>query len=163
MKKGGAGQHAWYVTLRTKPLSLFLLSPTDTLNRLDHSSFHACRGSLDNEYDLEREGELDASLEDNDADSDEARDHVYFDTTTGTIIGAGGAAHQRDASSESDSGSVDGGSKSNGGRARTLSTTSNPGISEDDRARARRFRTGSFNGNRTSTYLTLIFILVFHT
>jgi len=101
-------------------------------------------GSLDNEYDHERAGERDAALEDN--EDDEARDQVYFDTTTGTIVDA----LHRDAGADSDTSSVEGNNKSGGGRPRTSSMTSNPGaISDDDRARARRFRTGSFNGNRT--------------
>jgi len=98
-------------------------------------------GSLDHEFDLEREGEIDAALEDHDAD--EARDQVYFDTTTGTVVGA------VDASTESDTSSDHGDNKS-GVRARTNSTASNPGVvTDDERARARKFRTGSFNGART--------------
>jgi len=100
-------------------------------------------GSLDHEYEYERGGELDAALED--GDEDEARDQVYFDTLTGAVVG------NLDASTESDGSSVDGGATAKviGGRVRSSSTTSNPGITEDERARARKFRTGSFNGNRT--------------
>lgn len=56
-----------------------------------------------------------------------------------------------DANTESDNSSVDGGAtaKTFGGRMRSSSTASNSGITDDDRARARKFRTGSFNGTRT--------------
>jgi hypothetical protein len=106
-----------------------------------------CRGSLDHEYEYERAGEMDAALEDGqfEEEEDETRDRVYFDTVTRSIVG------NLDASTESDNSSVDGGAtvKVAGGRARSSSTASNPGITDDERARARKFRTGSFNGTRT--------------
>lgn len=91
---------------------------------------------------------MDAALEDGqleEDDDDETRDQVYFDTTTRSIVG------NLDASTESDNSSVDGGAtaKVAGGRARSSSTASNSGATDDERARARKFRTGSFNGSRS--------------
>jgi len=103
-------------------------------------------GSLGHEYEYERDGEMDAALEDGQfGDEDEARDRVYFDTISGNIVG------NPETSTESDNWSVDGGAtaKVTGGRIRSSSTASNPGITDDERARARKFRTGSFNGSRT--------------
>jgi len=98
-------------------------------------------GSLGHEYEYEREGEMDAAGQ-FEVD-DEARDQVFFDTATGTIVG--------NLDAESDISSVDGGatSKATGGRLRSSSTASNPGTTDDERARARKFRTGSFTGTRT--------------
>lgn len=53
-----------------------------------------------------------------------------------------------DGDTGSDTSSVHG---NNNGRARSLSNASNPAVTEDMRAKARRFRTGSFNGHRVDS------------
>jgi hypothetical protein len=134
LTKGGAGAHSW--------------------------------GSVANEFDNVRAGELDASLE-NDLDlHDEERDEVHFDTVTGTIVGSfpGGPL---DNSSESDVASVNNeGNKTmstspgagGSGRRRSDSTmsTGSAGVTDSERANARNFRTGSFNGHRNDIDLASI-------
>jgi hypothetical protein len=136
MKKGGSGQHSWYALIHTHFVPFLSLTPTPYGDLLC-----LCRGSLGHEYEYEREGEMDAAGQ-FEVD-DEARDQVFFDTATGTIVG--------NLDAESDISSVDGGatSKATGGRLRSSSTASNPGTTDDERARARKFRTGSFTGTRT--------------
>jgi len=144
MKKGGSGQHSWYAVIHTHFVSFLSLTPTHCGG--------LCRGSLGHEYEYEREGEMDAAGQ-FEAD-DEARDQVFFDDATSTVVGNFDA--------ESDVSSVDGGatSKAAGGRLRSGSTTSNPGTTDDERARARKFRTGSFNGTRTGENCPTISISV---
>ena len=129
--------------VRTHTHTPTLLSP---LRSFSLAYNELCRGSLGHEYEYERDGEMDAALEDGQfGDEDEARDRVYFDTISGNIVS------NLETSTESDNWSVDGGAtaKVTGGRMRSSSTASNPGITDDERARARKFRTGSFNGSRT--------------
>jgi len=96
-------------------------------------------GSLHQEYDYERAGAADAKV---DAFKDyEARDQVYLGPAMGVIAG------NVDNVVDSENSSVDG--THSDGRMRSGSTASNSGvITDDERARARKFRTGSFNGTR---------------
>jgi len=101
-------------------------------------------GSLHQEYDYERAGAADAKVDAFKDYDDQARDQVYLGPAMGVIAG------NVDNVVDSENSSVDGvdGTHSDG-RVRSGSTASNSGvITDDERARARKFRTGSFNSTR---------------
>jgi hypothetical protein len=107
-----------------------------------------------------KRGEYDFDYGMDDEMDDEMGDTVHFDTYTGTIVGSfAGGAGTTDTRSESEESVVDPGASRLspvGGRRRSDSTRS-VGIADTERANARMFRTGSFNGHRTDSELCVLF------
>ncbi|KAF8324017.1 hypothetical protein DL93DRAFT_2162110 [Clavulina sp. PMI_390] len=100
-------------------------------------------GSLGDEYVHERDGELDALAQPEEDDFDE---EAHWDPATSSIVGSLDSRNY-----ESDSSDGNEAQKplkvQVARRASTASSTTTP-INEEDREKARRFRTASFTGNR---------------